>query len=94
MKLTAALVAVALMGQPSLAATVAEAQISGIVTGEALCSLARHGAPKDVMREEFARLTKKMTDRNVLDLQAHGDVYLSVIDQVMQKCPSRALPDA
>lgn len=94
MKLSAVLVAVALMGQPSLAATLQETQMSGVVTGEALCSLARQGAPQEVLREEFARLTKKMTNADVVDLQRHGQAYLDVIEQVMQMCPKRGLPDA
>lgn len=94
MKLSAALVAVALMGQPSLAATLQETQLSGVVTGEALCSLARQGAPQAVLREEFARLTRKLTDADVVDLAKHGQAYLGVIEQVMQACPKRGLPDA
>lgn len=94
MKTTAVCLAVALMGQPSLAATLQETQMSGVVTGEAMCSLARQGAPEAVLREEFSRLTSKMTHADVVDLVKFGQAYLDVIEQVMRSCPKRGLPDA
>jgi hypothetical protein len=83
-----------LVAAPARSATLTESQLSGYVTGEALCSLARQGAPKEILREEFARLTKKATDRDTLDLRQHGDAYLGMVELVMKACPERGLPDA
>lgn len=83
-----------LIAAPARSATLAESRIAGLVTGEAMCSLARQGAPKEILREEFARLTKKLTQADVLDLREHGEAYLGVIEHLMQVCPQRGLPDA
>lgn len=86
--------AAVLASQPVAAASLSESRLSGVVVGEAMCSLARQGAPKEVLREEFARLTKKLTDSDVVDLVTHGQAFLDVVEGVMQICPERGLPDA
>ncbi|AGF91119.1 hypothetical protein S-CBP2_0010 [Synechococcus phage S-CBP2] len=83
-----------LIAAPARSATLVESQVSGVVAGEALCVLARHEAPKEVLREEFARLTKKFIEKDVLDLKLYGPAYLEVIDGLMQSCPERGLPEA
>lgn len=83
-----------IVAQPVTAATLDESRMAGFVTGEVMCVLARHGAPKEIMREEFARLTQQFTKADVLDLKAHGETYVGVVDQMVKSCPPRGLPDA
>lgn len=86
--------AAVLSAQPVIAASLDEARLSGVVMGETMCALVRHGAPKSVAREEFARITRKFVDAGVLDLRRHSDAYLSTVEQLIKECPSRGLPDA
>lgn len=84
-----ALAAVVLGAQPAAGATLEQARMSGVVTGEALCSLVRHGAPKEVFLEEFDRISERLTKAEVLNLEEHGDAYLEVIGDLLRSCPER-----
>ena len=86
--------AAVLISQPAMATTSRdETRIGGLISGEAICSLARHGASKEVLREELLRITKKLTEAEVVDLRQFAVDYFTMIDGIMRECPSRQLPD-
>lgn len=90
----ALLISALLLAQPAAAASLQESQLSGIITGEAMCSLARQGAPKAIVREEFDRITQKLVTADLLDLSRFGAEYAQAINQALEACPARPVPDA
>lgn len=62
---------------------------SGIIAGEVLCSLRRHGASDGVQAAEFKRIVAKLTSRDLLNLgiASEKESFTNASVQILQECP-------
>jgi hypothetical protein len=79
--------ALALIPVPAGAVEV-NATVGGIIAGEVMCSLKRHGASDDVLSLELGRITQKLKSAKLLDLSTDAGVYYSTSAAVLKECPS------
>jgi len=61
--------------------------LGGIIAGEALCSLKRHGASDQVQAIELKRLVQKLTAKGLLTLPADAESYTEATAEVLRECP-------
>jgi hypothetical protein len=80
-------IGLALIPVPAGAADIT-ASIGGIIAGEVMCSLKRHGASDDVLSLELGRITQKLKSAKLLDLSTDAGVYYSTSAAVLKECPS------
>lgn len=78
--------ALALLPVPA-GATEVDATVGGIIAGEVMCSLKRHGASVEVLSSELGRITQKLKSTNLLDLSKDAGVYYSTSAAVLKDCP-------
>ena len=64
------------------------ATVGGIIAGEVMCSLKRHGASDDVLSLELGRITHKLKSAKLLDLSTDAGAYYSTSAAVLKECPS------
>lgn len=61
--------------------------LGGIIAGEALCSLKRHGASDQIQAQELKRLVEKLTAKGLLSLPADTGSFTAATAEVLQECP-------